>query len=571
MPDRRDSLSAVEKIKQESRGLRGPLAAEVAAETDHFSKEGAQLLKFHGVYQQEDRDLRRQRAAGDEEPEHIFMVRCKIPGGVLTAEQYLVLDELAERYSNGTLRVTTRQDNQFHGVVKGDIQGTIRGLNDALVTTLGACGDVQRNVVSCPAPLPGGLRREALEIARRISDHLLPRTRAYHEIWLDGERVAGADGEPEAEPIYGQRYLPRKFKTAIAFPDDNCTDVHSNDLGFLVVPEGERIAGFNVLVGGGLGMTHGKRETYPRLADSLGFATPDEVVAVAEAVVTVQRDYGNRGDRRRARLKYLLDERGLPWFREQVEQRLGRALPPPAPVEVSDVHDHLGWHDQGDNRWCCGVFVENGRIQDTAQLELRTAVRRVVETFRSGVHFTPQQNLLLTDISGGWRPAVEAILANHGVPQEGAISRVRRWSMACPAMPTCGLAIAEAERALPGLIDDLERELERLGLADLRLTVRMTGCPNGCARPYTADLAFVGRALDKYTIFVGGTVLGTRLAVAYADLVPRGRLVATVRPLLERYRAERRLEEGFGDFCHRVGVASLRADAVAEAATEAAT
>src|SRR2546427_790542 len=495
MSDRTGALSAVEKIKEESRGLRGPLAAELAGETDHFSKEGAQLLKFHGVYQQEDRDARRRRGSGDGEPEHTFMVRCKIPGGVLTADQYLVLDDLAGRHGNGTLRVTTRQDNQFHGVLKGDLKGAIRGLHDTLVTTLGACGDVQRNVVCCPAPLPGGLRREALELARRISDHLLPRTCAYHEIWLDGEQVAGGAAEPEAEPIYGPRYLPRKFKTAIAFPDDNCTDVHSNDLGFLVVPDGDRIAGFNVLVGGGLGMTHGKRETYPRVADP------------------------------------------------------------------------LGWHDQGDNRWCCGLFVENGRIRDTTEMRLRTALRRIVQTFRVGVHLTPQQNLLLTDVPGGWRAAVEAILTTCGVPAEGAISRVRRWSMACPAMPTCGLAIAEAERALPGVIDELERELERLGLADVRMTVRMTGCPNGCARPYTADLAFGGRGLDKYTIFVGGTILGTRLGVAYADLVPRGRLVATVRPLLERYRAERRPAEGFGDFWHRVGIAALRADQVSEAAT----
>src|SRR5947208_3246850 len=566
MADKQADVSAVEQIKQASRGLRGSLAPELAGETDHFSKEGAQLLKFHGVYQQEDRDARRRRGSGDGEPEHTFMVRCKIPGGVLTADQYLVLDDLAGRHGNGTLRVTTRQDNQFHGVLKGDLKGAIRGLHDTLVTTLGACGDVQRNVVCCPAPLPGGLRREALELARRISDHLLPRTRAYHEIWLDGEQVAGGAAEPEAEPIYGPRYLPRKFKTAIAFPDDNCTDVHSNDLGFLVVPDGDRIAGFNVLVGGGLGMTHGKRETYPRLADPLGFAAPDEVVDVAVAVVMVQRDYGNRGDRRRARLKYLLDEQGLDWFRRQVEQRLGRALPPPAPVEVRDVHDHLGWHDQGDNRWCCGLFVENGRIRDTTEMRLRTALRRIVQTFRVGVHLTPQQNLLLTDVPGGWRAAVEAILTTCGVPAEGAISRVRRWSMACPAMPTCGLAIAEAERALPGVIDELERELERLGLADVRMTVRMTGCPNGCARPYTADLAFVGRSADKYTIFVGGSVLGTRLATAYADLVPRRRLVAQVRPLLERYRAERLPGEGLGDFWCRIGVDELRNSAVAEPA-----
>ena len=570
MAEKHGDVSAVEQIKQASRGLRGSLAPELAADTSHFEDEAAQLLKFHGVYQQDDRDARRQRSDAGLEPDYTFMVRCKIPGGVLTAEQYLVLDELAGRYGNGSLRVTTRQDNQFHGVVKGELKATMRALNDALVTTLGACGDVQRNVMCCPAPLPGALRDEVLQMARRISEHLLPRTRAYHEIWLNGEQLgsgAGA-GAPnlEPDPIYGERYLPRKFKTAIAFPDDNCTDVYSNDLGFLAIPDGGRIAGFNVLVGGGLGMTHGKKLTYPRLADPLGFAAPEDVIQVAEAVLTVQRDYGDRHDRRHARLKYLLDDRGLEWFRTQVEQRLGRPLPPPAPVGVSDVHDHLGWHDQGGGRSFYGLFVENGRILDTSDVRLRTAVRRIVQLFGAGVHFTPQQNVLLTGIPDGRRAALEAVLGHHGVRSAGAISTVRRWSMACPALPTCGLALAEAERALPGVIDELEGELERLGLADLRLTVRMTGCPNGCARPYTADLAFVGRSADKYTIFVGGSVLGTRLATAYADLVPRHRLVARVRPLLERYRAERLPGEGLGDFCCRVGSDELRDDAVAEAA-----
>jgi len=558
MADKKAGLSGVEKIKEASRGLRGSLASELAAETRHFEDDAAQLLKFHGVYQQDDRDARRQRSDAGEEPAYAFMVRCKIPGGVLTAGQYLALDELAGRYGNGTLRVTTRQDNQFHGVLKGDLKATIRALNDALVTTLGACGDVQRNVMCCPAPLPGGLRDQALEVARRISQHLLPRTGAYHEIWLNGEQVAGGPPVADADPIYGQRYLPRKFKTAIAFPDDNCTDVYSNDLGFLAIPAGDardRLAGFNVLVGGGLGMTHGKKATYPRLADPLGFAAPEQVVEVAEAVITVQRDYGDRSDRRHA------------WFRGQVEQRLGRPLAPPAPVRVSDVHDHLGWHDQGGGRSFYGLFIENGRLQDADDARLRTAVRRIVQLFGGGVHFTPQQNLLFTGIADGQQATLEKVLADHGVRPAGALSTVRRWSMACPALPTCGLALAEAERVLPGVIDELEGELHRLGLGDVRLTVRMTGCPNGCARPYTADLGFVGRSADKYTIFVGGSVLGTRLAEAYADLVPRHRLVAAVRPLLERFRAGRSPDEGLGDFCSRVGLDGLRRDAVAEAAT----
>jgi len=544
-------------VKQESGGLRGDLAAQLAGASDHFSDAGAQLLKFHGTYQQEDRDQRRERRGTDSEPDHQFMVRCKIPGGVLTGEQYLVIDELADCYGNGTLRVTTRQGNQFHGVLKGDLKATIRAVNDVLVTTLGACGDVVRNVISCPAPVAGGLRAAVLQVARQLSDHLLPRTQAYHEIWLDGEQVAG--GPPEVDPIYGTRYLPRKFKVAFAFSDDNCCDVHSNDLGFLAVTQGDRLAGFNVLVGGGMGRTHGKTDTYPRLADTLGFAKAGEAVAVAEAVVKVQRDHGNRSDRRHARLKYLLEAQGLDWFRDQVERQLGRRLAPAAAVEVAAIEDHLGWHEQDNGRSFLGIFIENGRIRDGEDRRLRTALRRVVETIGSGVHFTPQQNLLLTDIPDRQRRLVDKILSDHGVAGHRALSVVRRWSMACPALPTCGLAVAEAERVLPDVIADLEGELERLGVADAALTVRMTGCPNGCARPYTADLAFVGRSLNKYGVFVGGSMLGTRLGTLYADLVPRDRLVATVRPLFERYRDERLDDERFGDFCYRVGIDALRA------------
>ena len=543
-------LSAVEKVKEGSGGLRGDLAAQLAADAPHFTGTGAQLLKFHGSYQQEDRDRRRERRGTGEEPAYQFMVRCKIPGGVLTGEQYLVIDELADRYGNGTLRVTTRQGNQFHGVLKGDLKATIRAVNDALVTTLGACGDVVRNVVSCPAPMSGGLREQVVSVARRLSDHLLPRTRAYHDIWLDGEQVAG--GPPESEPIYGTRYLPRKFKVAFAFPDDNCCDVHSNDLGFLAVQEGGQLLGFNVLVGGGMGKTHGKEDTYPRLADTLGFVRFGEAVEVAEAVVKVQRDHGNRGDRRHARLKYLLDKEGLDWFRQQVERLLGRRLAPAADIDVSGIADHLGWHTQERGRSFLGLFIENGRIRDDGDRRLRGAIRRVVETLGAGVRFTPQQNLLITDVPDRCRGLVERILADHGVTADAMPSPVRRWSMACPALPTCGLALAEAERALPDVISELERELETLGVADAALTVRMTGCPNGCARPYTADLAFVGRSLNKYAVLVGGSMLGTRLSTQYADLVPRDRLVATVRPLFERYRDERLADERFGDFCDRV-------------------
>ncbi|HEU0016108.1 MAG TPA: NADPH-dependent assimilatory sulfite reductase hemoprotein subunit [Longimicrobium sp.] len=557
------ALSEVERVKLESHGLRGTLAEELESETTHLSEVGKTLIKFHGSYEQEDRDQRKERKRAGMEPAYSFMIRSKLPGGVLDAQQYLVHDDLADRYGNGTLRITTRQGFQFHGVLKGSLRGTIHDLNEALVTTLGACGDVVRNVVSCPAPVAGGFRREAYEMARRLSDETLPATRAYHELWVEGVKVAGGEPAPEPDPLYGERYLPRKFKVAFGYADDNCTDVYANDLGFVAIPAGDRVLGYNVVVGGGLGQTHGKEETFPRLADPLCFVEPDELIEVAKAVIAVQRDYGNRANRRRARLKYLIHEQGVAWFREQVEAYLGRAVRDPYPIEVNDIHDHLGWHRQADGRWFYGVWVQNGRVHDTPTLQLRTALRRIVEGFRPGVHLTTQQNLLLTDIADEHRDGVESILAEHGVLPKEKLTNARRWSMACPALPTCGLAVAESERALPGVIDEIEAELESLGLADERITIRMTGCPNGCARPYTADIAFVGRSLGKYLLYVGGNSQGTRLATPYQDLVPAANVVEVLRPLFRRFRDERQPGEAFGDFCSRVGVESLRAAEVA--------
>jgi sulfite reductase (ferredoxin) len=547
------ALSKVEKIKEESLGLYGSLPDELRNDATHFTEEGLQLVKFHGSYQQEDRDQRRERKKAGLEPAYQFMVRTKIPGGAMGADQYLVHDELADRFGDGTLRATTRQGFQFYGILKGELRPLIQELNQALITTLGACGDVNRNVLSCPAPIPGGFRREAIELARRISDHLLPHSRAYHEIFVQDELVAGGPPAAVPEPIYGNTYLPRKFKAAIAFPDDNCTDIFSNDLGFLAIPHGDRLAGFNVLVGGGFGQTHGKAETFARLADVIGFATPEEVIEVATAVVTTQRDHGNRSNRKRARLKYLIHDRGIEWFRAEVEARLGRPLTPAREVEVTDIHDHLGWHDQGDGKWFYGLFIENGRILDRDGFRLRSALRTIVETLRPDVHLTPQQNLLLVDVPEAEKTTVERILTEHGVLQE-ALTETRRWSMACPALPTCPLSLSESERVFPDVVRELETAVAELGLEEERFTVRMTGCPNGCARPYSADLAFVGRSLGKYVVLVGGNLQGTRLATQYADLVPLGALVSTVRPLFERFRDERLPAESFGDFWARVGL-----------------
>ena len=553
------ALTDVERIKAESNGLWGSLPEELANDSTHLSHDAERIMKFHGSYQQDDRDTRRERKKAGLEPAYSFMIRSKLPGGTMAAAQYVAHDDLADRFANGTLRITTRQGVQFHGVLKGDLRASIHELNEALVTTFGACGDVVRNVVTCPAPLPGGLRQEVIEWARRLSDETLPKSRSYHDIWVEGTQVTRPPAERAAvpDPLYGERYLPRKFKVAFAFPEDNCTDVLSNDLGFLVIADGDRLKGFNVLVGGGLGQTHGKSETYPRLADPLGFVPPEELIDVSKAVIAVQRDYGNRVNRKRARLKYLLDERGLDWFREQVEHYLGRPLAPPLPVQVSGVEDHLGWHEQGDGCWFRGVWVENGRILDTDGLRLRTALRTIVDRFGLDVHLTTQHNVLLVNVAPEQKEEIDQILVTHGVVPPEELTQARRYGMACPALPTCPLAVAESERVFPELITEMESALAELGVDSEALTVRMTGCPNGCARPYTADLAFVGRSLGKYVVYVGGNLEGTRLGVAYADLIPFDQLVSTVRPLFERFREDRLPGERFGDFWTRTGLEPL--------------
>lgn len=550
------ALGEVERVKLESAGLRGLLPLELENEENYLSDPARQILKFHGSYQQEDRDQRRERKRAGLEPAYSFMLRSKLPGGVLTAEQYLLHDDLTDRYGDGTLRVTTRQGFQLYGILKGELRPTIRELNRMLVTTFGACGDVVRNICTCPAPVAGGNRREVIELAHRLFEETLPKTSSYHDIWVEGTRVTEAAPTVE-DPLYGDRYLPRKFKIAFAFPNDNCTDVYSNDLGFLVIEREGQVIGYNVLVGGGFGQTHGKTDTFARLADPIGFARPEELIEVAKAVVKVQRDHGNRVERRLARLKYLIHERGVEWFRREVEAHLGRDLHPAVDVETVGIEDHLGWHDQGDGRHFLGIFIENGRIKDQGELRLRTALRKIVERFRPAVHLTTQQNLLLADVRPHDRSAIDRILQEHGVIPAEEVVLARRHAMACPAIPTCPLAVAESERVLPELLDELAGELDRLGLERDELAIRMTGCPNGCARPYTADLAFVGRSLGKYIIYVGGNMEGTRLGEAYADLVPFADLVSTVRPLFERFASERAPGERFGDFWARTGIEPL--------------
>jgi sulfite reductase (ferredoxin) len=557
--------SKVERIKKESAYLRGHIAEELAQESSHFTEEDVNLLKFHGTYQQEDRDQRRARRAGGEEKAYQFMVRSRIPGGVLTAEQYLAEDEIAGRYANGTLRITTRQGFQLHGVLKGNLRATIREINEALLSTLAACGDVNRNVMACPAPLASRAHARVHEVAHTIAMHLAPRSRAYHEIWLDGEQVQTVQQEEgEVEPIYGPSYLPRKFKVGVAFPGDNCIDVYTQDIGLVAHMEGEsgaedeRLAGFTILVGGGMGMTHGKAETYPHLALPLCYTPVEEIVEVVETIVTIQRDYGDRQNRKHARMKYVVAERGIPWFKSELESRLGRTVQEPRPLQWNGVDDHLGWHEQGDGRWFLGLHVQNGRIKDEGATRLRTGLREVIAEFRPGIHLTPQQNILLTDIQPAQRTQLEARLAEYGIATDPDSLGIRRFALACPALPTCGLALAEAERVSPAVVRQIEDELRALGLENEPVTVRMTGCPNGCARPYMGDIGIVGRTKDFYHIYIGGDQPNTRLNMLYAQLVHVNDVAATIRPLLEIWRDERGASETFGDFCYRVGLEYLR-------------
>jgi sulfite reductase (ferredoxin) len=550
------SLSKVEGIKARSTYLRGNIAAELAEPSSRFDDADGQLLKFHGVYQQEDRDKRKSRRAEGHEKAYMFMVRSKIPGGALTPDQYLVEDSLSDRYGNGTLRITTRQGIQHHSVLKGDLKPHIAAINEALLTTLAACGDVARNFMACPAPIHDRGHAAVQEVARQLADHLAPHTGAYHEIWVDGEKVE--DSTQTVEPIYGPTYLPRKFKVGIAFPEDNCVDVYTQDIGLVPHLEGEHLEGFTVLVGGGMGMTHGKSDTFPRLADPVAFVTPEQVVPVVETIVGIQRDHGNRQDRKHARMKYLVHTWGVPHFRAELESRLGAALQDPRPICWHDVQDHLGWHEQGDGRLFVGVFIENGRIADTPHARVRTGLRTVIERFRPGVRLTPQQNILLIDIDPADRGTIQVLLDEHGIIPERALGGALRHSMACPAMPTCGLALAEAERALPAVVRQVQADLDALGFRDEPLSIRMTGCPNGCARPYMGDIGIVGRTKDRYNLYLGGDWQNTRLNTLYAEMVPVDQLAPTLRPLLHLWIAQRAPGEPFGDFCHRIGMETLK-------------
>ena len=553
--------SPVEAIKDASHYLIGTLPQELAADVDHFGEESKQLLKFHGSYQQEDRDARKNRSKAGVGKAYMFMIRLKLPGGKLTSEQYLAMDDIAGEYANGTLRLTTRQSIQFHGILKGNLKATIAGINDALVTTLGACGDVNRNVLSCPAPTGDPVRVQMMQLADEVAAHLTPKSgnQSYHEIWLNGENITPPSNAAAAEPIYGKLYLPRKFKVAFALADDNCTDLLAQCLGFQAVVQGGQPVGYNIFGGGGQGMTNSKPDTYPLLAQSIGFIEPNEAVAAAEAVVKLFRDHGNRNDRKRARLKYVLHDWGVEKFRNVfAKDYFQKPLAAVRENPITGLDLHHGWHRQANGQWFLGLSVENGRIKDDGAYRLRSGLRAIVGKFKPVVRLTAQQDILLGDIDTANKAAIETLLGDFGIPKPELLSMVQRWSMACPAIPTCGLALTESERALPGLVDQLEGVLSGLGLAGEPISIRMTGCPNGCARPYQSEIGLVGRSGEKYTIYIGGDSFGRRLNAELHDLVPRERIVPMLETIFRKYKAERSQSEDFGGYCHRVGLDALR-------------
>jgi sulfite reductase (ferredoxin) len=547
-------LSAVEQMKTESHGLRGHLAEELAAGGIQVSEEAYNLLKFHGSYEQFDRDTATERKQHGQEKEYQFMLRVRMPGGLLTAPQYLAMDRLADDRANHTIRITTRQGIQFHGILKGDLKPAIADINHTMLTTMSACGDVVRNVTASPTPIrsPKYARMEA--DARLLSEHLKPKSRAYYQIFLDEAPELARD---ENETLYGPTYLPRKFKVGITCEDDNTIDVLTNDLGIIADFAGDTLRGYTIAVGGGFGMTHNNPRTYPRLATPIAYVQPHELLPIVEAVIRLQRDHGDRGNRRRARLKYVVDDNGLPWVRETLAAYFGAALVEPPELHLQ-VPDLLGWHEQGDGKYWLGVPVAAGRIADMAGgAQLRTALRAIAETYAPNFTLTPQQDILIVDIAAADRGAIEKTLRGHGVALAEDLSPMAQYALSCPALPTCGLALTEAERMHPEIVGGFDALLAKHGLADRRISVRVTGCPNGCVRTYNGDIGIVGRMPGFYALYVGGDFEGTRMSFKLLEKVPHEAVISSFDPLFAAWSADGTPAEGFGDFCHRTGIEAL--------------
>jgi len=541
-------LTRNEGLKENCPTLSGTIGATLAnTAVDRFSDDDYEFLKFHGIYQQDDRDQRKVAK------HYMFMVRGRLPGGVVKPEHYLTFDRLASEYGNNTLRITSRQGFQFHGIVKSGLGPMMKGINEALATTLAACGDVNRNVMAAPTPATSALVALVQADAHKVSDALLPKTKAYHQIWVEGLPL-NLEEQPKdyVDPLYGKTYLPRKFKTAFAIPPLNDIDVLTNCLGFVAIIEEGQLMGYNLLAGGGMGMSHGNAQTYPRLADVIGFVTREQVVDAAKAVVTVHRDFGDRTNRKHARLKYVLEEKGADWFRNELEQRLGFKLERAREFKFTHLGDLFGWHQQYDGNHFLGLFVECGRVKDTEKVRLKTALRKIVEQFRKEIRLTPSQNLLLANVKPTEVEAITQLLAEHGVPVENQATVIQRSSMVCPALPTCGLALAESERVFPDVLKRIEDLLAEVGLKDEEIVIRMTGCPNGCARSSMAELGFIGKGPGKYQLYVGGNQSSTRLNKLYRETVKNEDIVNELRPVFLRFAKERIGAERFGDFAERV-------------------
>ena len=557
--------SEVEHIKDNSRYLRGSLVQSFADPiTGAIATDDTQLIKFHGAYQEDDRDLRLERQERKLEPAYEFMIRVRVPGGDLNAQQWLKLTQIADDYANHTLRITTRQAIQFHGILKFDLKKSIQAMDEAILDSIAACGDVNRNVMCTPDAALSPIHAQVFPYAQKISEYLLPRTSAYHEIWLDQPEgrtlVAGGEAD-EIEPLYGKHYLPRKFKIAIAIPPYNDTDAYINDIALIAIAQADKLLGFNVAVGGGLGMTFGRDDTYPRLADTIGFCTPEQVLDVCYHIVAIQRDYGNRTDRKLSRFKYTLDKYGLAWFKAELNQRLGWDLAEAKAATFTTTGDQFGWHQTADGHWHLTLRVEYGRVKDTPEYQLKTALAQLAEQalaqdwadFR--LRLTANQNLVLANIAEADKATVDALLQQYHYQVDAKhISGLRRNSIACVSLNTCPQAMAEAERYMPSFLDKLEPSLRQHGLFHDEIKIRMTGCPNGCGRSVAAEIGLIGKSPGRYNLYLGGGFNGERLNKLYRENLDEYALLNELDQLLARYATERNPNEHFGDFVIRVGV-----------------
>src|SRR5579885_202966 len=544
-------LTRNEELKAAIPTLAGTIAATLAdPAVDHFSHEDYEFLKFHGCYQQDDRDLRKTGK------KYSMMVRSRIPGGVMTGHQWKTFDALGATYGKHTLRITTRQTIQYPGVLKANVRSVIQGINECLLSTLAACGDVERNVMAPPTPAYTRAREEVYADCQRVAMALAPKTPAYHAIWINGVQLNldEAANRNFEDPLYGKMYLPRKFKTAFAIPPVNDIDIFTNDQGYIAIVENDRLVGYNLAVGGGMGRSHGNAQTYPRLADVVGFLTPDKLIDVAKAVLTIHRDFGDRTDRKHARLKYVVEERGVEWTRAEIEKRAGFKLEPPRPFQFTSSSDLYGWRRAVDGSWFLTLFVETGRVKDTEGHRLKTALRQVAEKYTDlEFRLTPNQNVILARVLEEDKDAINELLIEHGIKTGlRQTTPLHAVALACPALPTCGLALAESERMLPGLLDRIEKLCQEVGLDGEEIIIHSTGCPNGCARPYTAEIGLVGKAPGRYQIWLGGNLAGTRLAKLWCEVVKDTDIETELRPVLARYAHERFNRESFGDWCDRV-------------------